>query len=328
MKPSLTRIALAFAAIYLLWGSTYVFIRLAIETMPPLLMAGLRHLIAGSMLFALLRLRGVALPSWRAWQPALVIGGLLLAGGNLGVTVAEKTVPSGIAALVIASIPLWIVVLMAIFGPGGPLRPSWHERVPIRFLTASGLGLGFVGLFLLLHPTAGAGVPLGGTLILLIAALCWATGSLYARGSVGCGTPLMDTAMQMIAGGMLILAAGAVTGDLHATTAISLRSALAVLYLIVFGSLLGYTAYVWLLGVVSPAAVSTYAYVNPIVAVILGYAVYREPLNSRIALVVALILAAVALIGAGSRTRVARVARPESREDYAVAAPAARRAAS
>jgi drug/metabolite transporter (DMT)-like permease len=284
------RVILAFAAIYVIWGSTYLAIRIGIESLPPLIMGGVRHLSAGLILYAALKLRGMPTPPRVHWRSAAIVGALLLMGGNGGVILAESLVPSGIAALIIATVPLWMALLGWLRGgarPGGG--------------TAIGLALGLIGIVLLVNPgqTSGDGAinPIG-AVILLGAALCWSTGSLYSRSAPQPSNPLMSTAMQMLAGGALMLIIAFITGEgaqLHLDQ-VTARSVLATLYLIVFGSLIAFSAYVWLLKVSTPAHVSTYAFVNPIVAVLLGAVFANEELTARMLIAAAIIIAGVVLI--------------------------------
>jgi drug/metabolite transporter (DMT)-like permease len=285
-----TQILLAFLAVYIIWGSTYLAIRFAVATMPPFLMAGVRFLIAGSILYLWLRLRGAERPKLINWRSALVIGGLLLLGGKGGVSWAEVHVPSGLAALLVAAVPLW----MALFDwlrPGG-VRPTG--------LTFIGLIIGFAGVALLASQaeSSGTGPQLIGILALLVATCCWAIGSLYARGAPVPRIPLLGTGMEMLAGGaMLVLVAG-ITGEFGQVrlAAITLKSLLGLAFLIVFGSLIGYTCYVWLLRHVSASRVSTYAYVNPVVAVFLAWAFDSEPVTWVTLVSAAVIISSVALI--------------------------------
>lgn len=284
------RVLAAFAAVYFIWGSTYLGIRFAIETLPPFLMAGIRIVVAGVALYAWARLRGAPRPEMFYWKGALVVGGLMLFVGNGGVVWAEQVVPSGLAALLVATMPLWMVVLN--WARGG-VRPSVG--------LAGRILLGFAGVALLLGPgdlAGGSGVDPMGAAALLLASASWALGSLISRGSSLPGSALMATAMEMLAGGFLLLVAGSLTGEWVrlALDQISLRSALSVGYLIIFGSIVGFTAYIWLLRAVSPALVSTYAYVNPLVAVSLGWALAGESLNARTLLAAAVIVASVVLI--------------------------------
>ena len=286
-QPRLAAVLLAFAALYLIWGSTYLGIRFAIETMPPFTMAGIRFLIAGTILYAWRRPRNPA-PTWPHWRTAIIVGAFLLLGGNGGVTWAEQFVPSGIAALLVATTPMWMVILDAI-RPGG-VRPSGAIIV--------GLALGLVGIAILIGPNELGGEPvhLLGALAVVGAALSWSVGSIYQRGAPKADATLLNVAMQMLAGGALLLATGVLLGERLDVGAVSLKSAGALAYLIVVGALIGYSAYVWLLKVTTPARVSTYAYVNPVVAVILGWALADEPLGPRVLAAGAAVVLAVALL--------------------------------
>ena len=284
----------ALAVVYVVWGSTYLGIAIAIETMPPLLMAGARFLLAGAVLYAVAsRLPGAGTrPTRRDWAAATASGGFLFVVGNGGVAVGEETVPSGIAALVIASIPLWIALLD---------RVATGRRLSLR--TVVGIAVGFAGVALLVDPTAEGRIdPFGGT-VLVVAAVGWAIGTLLSRGSSRASSPLVVAAMQMLGGGVLLLAAGTATGELGELDlgAVSTRSWLAVAYLVVFGSLLAFSCYVWLLRNASTSLVATYAYANPIVAVALGWAFLDEPIGARTLVAGGIVLAAVALI-VSSRT--------------------------
>jgi drug/metabolite transporter (DMT)-like permease len=289
--PSRAGVVAAFAAVYLLWGSTYLAILFAIETLPPFWMAATRFLTAGGLLYAWARWRGEPAPRPVHWRSATVVGLLLLLGGNGGVVWAEQRVPSGLAALLVATVPLWMVLL------DGAGR-GWR-RPPGQLLF--GVGIGLAGVALLVGPGRFAGGhgadPLGAG-VLLVASLCWTAGSLYARRAELPTSPFLGTAMQMLGGGAGLLVAGLVAGegarlDLGAASG---RSLAALAYLIVFGSLIGFTAYIWLLRVSTPALVSTYAYVNPVVAVLLGWAFAGEPLTPRTLLAAGVIVGAVVLI--------------------------------
>ncbi|GAB5536423.1 MAG: drug/metabolite exporter YedA [Rubricoccaceae bacterium] len=286
-KPRLAAVLLAFAALYLIWGSTYLGIRFAIETLPPFTMAGIRFLIAGAILYAWIRPRSEA-PARQHWRTATIVGAFLLLGGNGGVSWAEQFVPSGIAALLVATTPMWMVILDAI-RPGG-VRPSGAVIV--------GLVVGLVGIYLLLGPSDLGGEPvhLLGALAVAGAALSWATGSIYQRSAPKADSTLLNVAMQMLTGGALLLVVGLLLGERIDLDAVSVKSIGALAYLIVVGALIGYSAYVWLLKVSTPARVSTYAYVNPVVAVILGWALADEPLGPRVLAAGAAVVLAVALI--------------------------------
>ena len=297
--PSRAKVIAAFAAVYVIWGSTYLAILFAIETMPPFAMAGVRFAIAGGLLYGWARLNGSPPPGGRHWRSALIVGGALLLGGNGAVTWAEQFVPSGITSLLVATVPVWMVLL------------EWARRDSPRpgGIVAIGLLLGLAGMALLVGPGAFGGaqrVSLVGAMVLTGGSISWAAGSIYQRHAVlPAGSPLLATGMQMLAGGALLLVAATVTGEWGDVdpSGISLRSALALLYLIVFGALIGFSAYLWLLRVSTPAKVSTYAYVNPVVAVFLGWAFAGERLEPRTILAAAVIVAAVALITAGRAGR-------------------------
>lgn len=294
-----TQVLLAFAAVYVIWGSTYLFIRFADATIPPFLMAGVRFLIAGGILYLWMRLRGAERPTLIHWRSAVIIGGLLLLGGNGVVSWAELQVPSALAALLVAAVPLWMALLDWL-RPGGT-RPGG--------LTIVGLMIGFAGVALLASQAeaSGTGPHLIGIIALLLAAISWAAGSLYSRSAPFPKTQLLGTGMEMIAGGALLLILATLTGEwgsLH-IEAISLKSAISLAFLIVFGSLVAFSAYVWLLHHVAAARVSTYAYVNPVVAVFLGWAFASEPITPVTLISAAVIVSAVALITA-SRARSAK----------------------
>ncbi|HZI66750.1 MAG TPA: drug/metabolite exporter YedA [Thermoanaerobaculia bacterium] len=290
LRPTQGKLLAAFASVYLIWGSTYLAIRFAIETMPPHLMAAVRFLVAGAILYAWARWRGAPRPTLTNWRAATVVGGFLLLGGNGAVVWAETRVPSGLTALLVAMVPIWMLVL--------EMLPRLGGRKP-RAAVVAGILLGLIGLFVLVAPgrLAGRVDPLGAA-VLLLGCLCWAFGSLYSRGAALPKSGFLAAAMEMVAGGVLLLLFGLATGQAEevALSAISARSLLSLAYLTVFGSLVGFTAYIWLLGATTPARVSTYAYVNPIVAVLLGWAFANEPMSLRTLIAAAVIIGAVALI--------------------------------
>ncbi|MFZ1730867.1 MAG: EamA family transporter [Bacteroidota bacterium] len=285
-----TKIILAFAAVYIIWGSTYLGIRFAVETIPPFLMAGTRFFIAGAGLYLWLRMRGVAGPTRPQLKSAAIIGFLLIGGGNGAVSWAEQTLPSGLTALLIALIPLWFV---AIEWVQDGIRPSLKVVL--------GLALGLTGMIVLIDPariTGSGHVDLIGAAAVVGGTIAWAIGSMYSRGAEHPSRPLLGTAMQMMIGGALLLVTSVVTGetasfDFHQVSAISLAS---LAYLIVFGSLIAFTSYIWLLQAVAPARVATYAYVNPVIAVFLGWLLADELINGRIFIAAGIIVAGVALI--------------------------------
>ncbi|MBA3947524.1 MAG: EamA family transporter [Herpetosiphonaceae bacterium] len=281
----------AFVAVYLIWGSTYLAIRVAVETLPPFLMAGARFLLAGLLLYGWTAARGASRPGRRAWIAAAIVGALLLLGGNGGVVWAEQRVPSSITALLVASEPLWIVLL-------DWLRPGGKRPQP---LAALGVLLGFGGVALLIGPAVlqGSGtLSFISPLVIVLAALCWAAGSLYARSAPLPASGAQASAMQMLIGGFLLLLAGLGTNEMQrfASTTISLRSALAVGYLVIFGSLGAFTAYAWLVTHTTATRASTYAYVNPVVAVLLGWALLSEPVTPRTLVAAAIIIGSVVII--------------------------------
>ena len=281
----------AFAAVYLIWGSTYLGIRLAIDSLPPLLMAGTRFVLAGGLLYLVLRLRGEPNPDRGHWRSAVGVGALLLMAGNGGVCWAQQTVPSGVVALIVAAVPLWIM-LMDWLRPGGR-RPS-PQVVAGLLVGMTGVGLIVLGR----DPQGQRMVQPAAAAVLVAANLCWAAGSIYARHARQPASALMAVALQMLTGGALQLLLGLALGEAESLDLgrITARSAWAFAYLTLVGSLVGYTAYVWLLQVSTPARVSTHAYVNPFVAVLLGRLVLHEPVPRSVVLAGALILASVVLI--------------------------------
>lgn len=279
-------------AIYIVWGSTYLAILFVVETMPPFLAAGFRFLIAGGVLYAFRRLRGDKAPRRIEWRSAAIVGLFLLVGGNGGVMWAEQRVASGIAALMIASVPLWMALLDST-RPGGHRPDGW---------VVVGILVGFAGILVLIGPAQLLGmqgeVDLSGVLVLLVAAFSWAVGSLYNRGADLPKSPLLGTGMEMLLGGFGLLVLGTVSGEwaqLDLAT-VSLRSWLGFAYLVVFGSWVGFASYIWLLRVAPTMLVSTYAYVNPLVAILLGSLLAGEQLTPRILIAALFILGSVILI--------------------------------
>lgn len=285
-SPNRLRLILAFATVYVVWGSTYLAIRYGIETIPPLVVAATRFLIAGAVLYGWAAARGAGTPTRRQIRDALVIGGLMLLGGNGLVSWAEKTVPSGIAALIVATVP----VFTAIF--------QWRRPAPS---TVAGIVMGFAGIVVLVGPGAlgdADRVDRMGALALVVASASWALGSLYSRRADRPASGIQSAGLQMLAGGTLLALVAAATGQLMELDprAISSRSVLALVYLVVLGSILGYSAYTWLLQNTTADRAVTYAYVNPVVAVLLGWGFAGEPLTWRVAAAGAIIVAAVVLI--------------------------------
>jgi len=289
-------IAAAFAAIYFIWGSTYLAIRFALESLPPFFLGAARFLIAGAVLYTWRRVSGDPRPRWEHWRAAAIIGGLLLLGGNGGVCWAEQTVPSGAAALLITTVPVWMVLLNWL--RRGGRRPTRPEIL--------GLLLGFAGVVILIGPgplTGGTRLDPVGALVLVLASLSWSIGSIYSVRAKLPDSPFVATAMEMLCGGGLLLILSTVRGEPFGLAAdqITLRSVASLAYLVMFGSLVAFTAYVWLLRVSTPAMVSTYAFVNPAVAVLLGCLLAGEPFTLRILLAMPLIVLGVVLITSARR---------------------------
>lgn len=276
--------------VYIIWGSTYLAIRVVVETMPPFLSAGARFLVAGGFLYAWAIRRGDRegdRPTLIQWRSAAIIGGALLFGGNGMVQWGEQSVPSGIAALLIATVPIWMAVI------GGLML---RERTSIREVL--GILVGFGGVALLIGPVGGGGFDTVGIGAILLAALSWASGSLYARRAPLPSRPLVGVAMEMLAGGLILVLVGAVTGEIGEVDPASFSTAswVGLAYLVVFGSLAGFVAYAWLLRVARTSLVATYAYVNPVIAVLLGWWILGEAVTVRTLLAGLIIVGSVALI--------------------------------
>jgi drug/metabolite transporter (DMT)-like permease len=299
------RIWSALIAVYVVWGSTYLAIRFAVETMPPFLMAALRFFIAGGILFAWRRLAGDAPPTRRQWKSAAIIGLFMLLGGNGCVVWAEQHVVSGIAALLVGAAPLWMALLDAI--RPGTKRSGWQTWLGVLW--------GFAGIALLIGPdelsSAGTHLYLPGVAALLLASFLWSVGSLYSRSACLPDSPLLGTSMEMLAGSTGLLLAGTFAGDWSHLNlaAIRLPSVLGLLYLIFFGSLVGFAAYTWLLRAAPTPLVSTYAYVNPLVAIFIGNLLADEPLTPRILLAAGVIISSVVLINL-SKTSTSKIQAP------------------
>ncbi len=281
----------AMISVYVFWGSTYLAIQFAIQSIPPFLMAGFRFLLAGSILYAWRRMSGDPAPNRINWRSAGIVGVLLLLGGNGGVVWAEQRVVSGVAALMVGSAPLWMVLIDWI---RGAFRPTAR--------TLAGVLVGFAGIAVLIGPSEFSGLngsldPLGAG-VLMLASILWASGSLYSRGARLPASPLLGTGMEMLCGGAALLLAGTVTGEWSRLNlaGVTTPSLLGLGYLVVFGSLGGFTCYTWLLRNAPTPLVSTYAYVNPVVAILMGNLLASEPLTPRVVLAAAIIVGAVALI--------------------------------
>jgi len=286
-----TRTWSALIALYLIWGSTYLAIRFVVETIPPFLSAGLRFALAGAILFTWRRLAGEPMPTRRQWRSAGIVGLLLLLGGNGLVSWAEQYVPSGVTALIIGSIPIWLVLIEAL-RPGG-VKPG---RIAVLGLIA-----GLIGIVILIGPLelrGGEAINPAGAAALLLAALLWAIGSIYSRSAEMPGSALMTTGSEMLVGSMGLFVVSGLTGEWAKfdPAAVSRQSWIGLLYLIVFGSLIAFSAYAWLLRNAPVSLVATYAYVNPVVAVLLGSWLAGEALNARILLAALVIIGSVVLI--------------------------------
>ncbi len=289
--PSSLAIWAAMITVYIIWGSTYLAIRFAIETIPPFLMAGVRFLIAGTILYLIRRARGDPKPSRGEWRSASIIGILLLVGGNGGVVWAEQKVASSVTALLVGVAPLWMV-LMDVLHPSGRRPSRW---------AILGLILGFVGISVLVGPSQvigqGVKVDFVGAVVLILSSLSWAIGSLYSRQAPLPSSPLLWTAMEMLAGGTGLFLLSFLAGELRQLelTALSFQSLTGMAYLIVFGSWIGLTSYTWLFRVAPTPLVATYAYVNPVVAVLLGHFLAAEPLTPQIVIAATIVVGSVAL---------------------------------
>ena len=287
-----TKLWLALLSLYIVWGSTYLAIRFAVETIPPFFHASLRFLISGAILYIWRRSVGDEKPTLGNWKSTAIVGGLLLVGGNGLVAFAEKTVPSGIAALIITTSPFWLVLFEAL--RAGGTKPTW--------LSILGLLIGFSGVFILIGPSEFTGAEHQfdsfGVTLLLIAPVLWSLGSIYARGADMPKSTLMSTGMQMLTGSVLLFIVSVVTGELSGFSfgEVSMRSWWGLIYLITFGSLIGFVSYGWLVQNAPVSLFSTYAYVNPVVAVLLGSIFADEVLNARIAVASVIIIGSVIFI--------------------------------
>ncbi|KNX76363.1 membrane protein [Pseudomonas sp. 250J] len=273
----------AFLALYLVWGSTYLFIRIGVESWPPMLMAGVRFVIAGSLLYGFLRWRGVPAPTWPQWRAAGAIGFLLLSCGNGGVTLAEHAgVASGVAALAVATVPLFTLVFGLFFG---------HRNSRLEW---AGIALGLVGIGMLNMGSNLQASPMGAALI-LFAAAAWAFGSVWSK-SLPLPQGAMASAAEMLVGGAALLIGSAVSGE-RLTQMPTAAGWGALAYLVFFGSILAFSSYMYLLKHVRPAAATSYAYVNPAVAVLLGIVFAGEQIGAEECVAMAVIIGAVVLIG-------------------------------
>jgi len=294
-SPSPLLLLGALLTVYVIWGSIYLGIRLAIASIPPFFMAGTRFLAAGGAMFLFALIRGAKLPSLTEWRDALIVGGSLLLVGTGGVTFAEQYVPSGTAALLVATVPVFLTVFAWITGLGP--RPS--------AMVSLALVLGLLGVSVLARPSVQSNLSptsqynwYSGIIALLVAAAVWAAGSLYSRKAARPSSAILGVGIQLICGGALLMLFSISTGEASRVdwSRITPQSTFAWLYLVSVGSIIAFTAYIWLARVCSPAVVGTHAFVNPIVAVILGWAIAGEQLDGRTISGAAVIVVAVVII--------------------------------
>jgi drug/metabolite transporter (DMT)-like permease len=296
--PSTWLVIAAFAAIYVIWGSTYLAIRFAIESIPSFMMAGVRFMLAGGLLYLLARRSGASHPSLVHWRGGAIQGGLMFLIANGAIVKAEHVVPSGVTALIIATVPLWVAVLGWLFFREG--RPDFRLTV--------GLAIGMAGIALLVVPgdfLSGTHIDMGGTLLLLLSAFAWASGTLASRRLPAPSTPLMGAALNMLTGGAMLLVLSIVSGEFATFTpsTVTAQSLGAFVYLVLFGSVVAFGSYMYLLSVVAPSRVATYAYVNPVIAVFLGWSLGEEDLTVRTLVGAVVIVTAVVMITSRRRRR-------------------------
>ena len=290
-RPSRAQLVLGFASIYLIWGSTYLGIRYAVESIPPLLMMAIRHSVAGVIVYAWARARGAEPPTRKQWGYAAIAGTILFLGGHGTLAWAEQRVPSGLAALLCATLPLWTVLI------------AWINRSE-RHLGAkvwTGILLGFAGVAILIGPDAlrqGESFDVLATFTVMFGAFAWAVGTAYSHGVKLPSSTVLSAAMQMIAGGTSLYVVSLLSGEMASVhlASLTVRSVGALAYLLVFGSIIAFTVFTWLVSVCPPSRVSTYAYVNPAVAVFLGWALASEPIGVHTIVATVVILAGVALV--------------------------------
>ena len=284
----------ALSVVYLVWGSTYLAIRFAVETTPPFLMAAARFIVSGGCLFVWRWAVGDAMPNFMEWRNAAIIGIFLLVGGNGGVVWAAQFIPSSLSALLVATVPLWMVLIDTLRPGGG--APGFKSTV--------GIFIGFCGATLLIGWSAGSGtaMTLLGAAAVVLASILWAIGSLYGRSAPLPSSPLLATGMEMLSGGAAQILIALALGEWNSfnPSVVSERSALALVYLTVIGSC-AFVAYAWLLRVAPTPLVATYAYVNPLVAVLLGYFLADEPMSGRTLFAAGLIIGSVVLVSGAKR---------------------------
>jgi drug/metabolite transporter (DMT)-like permease len=302
-----SKVWIALLAIYIVWGSTYLGIRFAVESIPPFIMAGTRFLVSGLILYIWRRMAGDPMPTRRQWRSAIIVGLLLLLGGNGVVSWAEQHVASGIAALIVASIPLWVALIDALRPHG--IKPDWKIVL--------GLLIGFGGIVLLVTASESFGsVPrmsVAGVGALLLAAFLWSIGSIYGRDADMPQSSLLGTGIEMLGGAVGLFLAATLLGEWKAlnVSTITIRSLLALAYLVLAGSLIGFTSYSWLLRNAPVSLVSTYAYVNPVVAIFLGAWLAGEVINAPIIVSALVIIASVVVIN------MSRKAQPHEQQEAA-----------
>jgi len=292
-----TKIWLALFALYIVWGSTYLGIRIAVETIPPFLHAAIRFFISGLIILVWQRAAGHQWPSLKQWKSCFIIGTLLLVGGNGVVAWAEKTIPSGIAALMIGTLPIFMVITEAL-RPGG-VKPNWKAML--------GLCIGFAGIYILVNPSStlsGFTYDIAGVCALLIACFSWSIGSVYSKSAELPPSTFVATGAEMLMGSFGLLVMSLLTHEWQGwnVAAVSMNSIWALLYLIFIGSMIGFGSYIWLLKHAPISLVATYAYVNPIVAVLLGSWIANEPLGAHILLAATIIIGSVMLVNSRNKT--------------------------
>ena len=302
----------AFAVVCIVWGTTYLAIRIAVETMTPMLLTGARFTAAGVILFIIALLRGESIPrDRRLLRDVVIVGILLVCIGNLAVVWAEQWVPSGIAALLVATAPFWAAILESMRKGG--------DRIGLR--GGAGMLIGFLGVALLVTPRGAGGAFdrhfVLGALAIQIGCFCWQLGTMRSKYRLGGITPLMSSGLQMLSGGVIVGAVGFASGEAHRFTATP-RTLGALLYLTLFGSVLAYTAFVYAVTAIRTTSLSLYAYINPVVAVILGWAILREPLSTTaiVAMVVILVGLALSQSGRGKKRGTASEALPLSSSTF------------
>lgn len=291
MSRKTIKLIIAFGLVYIIWGSTYLGIRIAIDSIPPFIMAGARHVVAGIILFGISRIKDKDKITLKHIKSNGIVGALLLLIGNGGVVWAEKIVPSGLTALLVSIVPIWILIINRFF-----LKKTFPSLK--QYL---GVFLGFIGLLLLISPTeflkADSIDPIG-TLILMGATIAWSIGSVYTQSAEMPSSKITAISLQMLIGGLLLVITSILFGEYKTIDfiAITIESWLSLIYLIIFGSLIAYSAYIWLLHTAGPSLTSTYAFVNPVVAVFLGWLILNEPMNLRVIVSSLVIITAVVII--------------------------------